>query len=106
MLGISILDEQRTTTSHILHGATGLPENEDQPCQLDCLEENVIHMRMVSLPPSTKKIPLHRHYHPGTKKGKAYCYISAHKQVLNGFDTPALGQCEPDRVIGYSDSYC
>lgn len=105
MLGISILDEQRTTTSHLVHGATGLQENEDQPCQLDCAEENGIHLRMVSLPASTQ-IPLHQHYHPGTKKGKAYCYISAHKQVLSGLDTPALGQCELDRVNRYSDSYC
>lgn len=74
----------------MLQGATGLQEHEDQPCQVDYPEESGIHLSMDPLPASTQ-IPLHRHHHPGAKKGKAYCYISAHKQMLNGLDTPALG---------------
>ncbi|XP_047017369.1 glucagon receptor isoform X2 [Ictalurus punctatus] len=104
-LGISTLDEQRTTSSHMLQGATGLQEHEDQPCQVDYPEESGIHLSMDPLPASTQ-IPLHRHHHPGAKKGKAYCYISAHKQMLNGLDTPALGHPELDGVNRYSDSYC
>ncbi|XP_060754073.1 gastric inhibitory polypeptide receptor [Neoarius graeffei] len=103
-LGISTLDEHRTTSSYGVQGATGLQDHEDQPCQLDCPEESGIHLSMDPLPASTQ-IPLHHHHHPGAKKGKAYCYISAHKQVLNGADTPALGHCELG-VEGYSDSYC
>ncbi|KAB5550412.1 hypothetical protein PHYPO_G00053460 [Pangasianodon hypophthalmus] len=104
-LGISTMDEQRTSSTHILQGATGLQDLKDHPGQLDCAEESSIHLSMDPLPASTH-IPLHRHHHPGAKKGKAYCYISAHKQVLNGLDTPALGHCELDGVNGYTDSYC
>ncbi|KAK3561124.1 hypothetical protein QTP86_028293, partial [Hemibagrus guttatus] len=102
-LGIGYLDENRTTSSHILQGTTG-QDHEDQPCQMDCLEESGIHS-MEPLPAFTQ-IPLHRHHHLGAKKGKAYCYISAHKQVLNALDTPALDHCEHEGVNGYSDSYC
>ncbi|KAI5098973.1 gastric inhibitory polypeptide receptor-like isoform X1, partial [Silurus meridionalis] len=101
-LGISTLDEQRTTSSHILQGATG---HEDQVCQIDCPEESGIHLSMEPLSASTQ-ISLHQHHHPGAKKGRAYCYISAHKRVVNGLETPELAQCQHDGVNGYSDSYC
>ncbi|XP_060744515.1 gastric inhibitory polypeptide receptor [Tachysurus vachellii] len=103
-LGIGTLDEHRTTSSHILQGATG-QDHEDQPCHHDCHEESGIHLSMEPLPASTQ-IPLHLHHHLEAKKDKAYCYISAHKQVLNALDTPALDHCELDGVNGYSDTYC
>lgn len=103
-LGISTLDEQRTTSSHILQAAAGLQEHQDQAIQLDYPEESGIHLSMDPLPASTQ-IHLHQHY-PRAKKGKAYCYISAHKKVLNGLDTPAQEHCELDGVNEYSDSYC
>ncbi|TSN57713.1 Glucagon-like peptide 1 receptor [Bagarius yarrelli] len=98
-LGISTVYTQRTSSSHILPGASGLQDHKHQSCELECLNESGIHLSMEPLQASTR-ISLHQHHHQGAKKSKAYCYISAHKQVLNRLDKPAL---DYER---YAESYC
>ncbi|KAG9265102.1 gastric inhibitory polypeptide receptor [Astyanax mexicanus] len=104
-LGISVLDDQRNTGSHTPQGGTGLQCHYDHPCQPDCPEGSSSHLCLDAPPPSAQ-LSLHQHHHPGAKKGKAYCYISAKKQVLNGIDLPAPGHCGVEGVNRYSESYC
>ncbi|XP_066521098.1 gastric inhibitory polypeptide receptor [Hoplias malabaricus] len=96
-LGINILDDQRNTGSHTPQGGTELPCLH-HPCQQEC-PEGTEHLYLDSTP--SAQFSFHQHYHPGAKKGKAYCYISAKKQVSNGLDTPAS-----EGVNRYSESYC
>ncbi|XP_076832782.1 gastric inhibitory polypeptide receptor isoform X2 [Brachyhypopomus gauderio] len=99
-LGMSILDEQRTTGSNT---AQGFKCPHEPPCQRDCPERHGSTEGSdpppASAPPSTQ-----RHHHP--KKGKAYCYISGRKQGLNGFGPPALDHARVEGAIGYCESYC
>ncbi|KAL7848923.1 hypothetical protein SRHO_G00205460 [Serrasalmus rhombeus] len=104
-LGISMLDDQRNTGSHTPQGGSGLQCQHDHSCQPDCPEGSGGHLCLDAPPPSTQ-LSLHQHHHPGAKKGKAYCYISAKKQVLNGIDTSPSGNCRLEGANRYSESYC
>ncbi|XP_053362764.1 gastric inhibitory polypeptide receptor [Clarias gariepinus] len=99
-LGMSTLDEQPTTSSHVLQGASGPQEHETQPRCLSSNEESCLPMDPRS---SFTHIPLHLR-HPKAKKDKAYCYISVHKQMLNISDPSAPDHCEAEG--GCSESYC
>uniref|UniRef100_A0A8C1VDW0 Gastric inhibitory polypeptide receptor n=1 Tax=Cyprinus carpio TaxID=7962 RepID=A0A8C1VDW0_CYPCA len=70
-------------------------------CPLD------IDSQLSSDPTPTATLPaIQHHYHHRAKKGKAYCYISARKQVLNGLDVSALPQCAGEGAVMFSESYC
>ncbi|XP_035390179.1 glucagon receptor [Electrophorus electricus] len=98
-LGISVLDDRNTGS----HTAQGFKCSQDHPCQQDCSERDSSHKG--SDPPPTQP-SVQRHQHTEAKKGRAYCYISGRKQVLNGLDTPALGHIEIEGTNQYCESYC
>ncbi|XP_061074171.1 glucagon receptor [Conger conger] len=109
-LGMSVLDEQRNTCSNTPQGGAGLSQcQHEPPCEPgaehpDCQAEP--QKRAGDAPASAQPHP-HHHHHPGSKKGKAYCYISARKQAPNGTDGLRPG-CSGDENAGapYSESYC
>ncbi|XP_062872844.1 glucagon receptor isoform X2 [Trichomycterus rosablanca] len=98
-LGMSILDDQRNTGSHTLQGVSGLQHQHDQPCQLNYPEEGESNQ---CLEPQMSSVQL------SLNQGKVYCYISNHKQVLNGneMEMSVLGHCELEGANGCSDSCC
>lgn len=102
-LGISILDEQRNTGSNTHQGGTGPRCHHDPPCSPECPLDSGSHL---SSGPTSSQLSTQHHCHPGSKKGKAYCYISARKQVQNGLEVPALPQCGGEGAVRYSESYC
>ncbi|XP_026137700.1 gastric inhibitory polypeptide receptor-like isoform X2 [Carassius auratus] len=104
-LGISILEDQRNTGSNTQQGGAGPQCHHDQACSPDCPLDSGSQPSSDPTPTATQ-LPVQHHYHPGAKKGKAYCYISARKQVLNGLDVPALPQCAGEGAVTFSESYC
>uniref|UniRef100_A0A671NNV6 Gastric inhibitory polypeptide receptor n=1 Tax=Sinocyclocheilus anshuiensis TaxID=1608454 RepID=A0A671NNV6_9TELE len=104
-LGISILEDQRNTGSNIQQGGAGPQCHHDPACSPDCPLDSGSQLSSDPTPTATQPAVQH-HYHPGAKKGKAYCYISARKQVLNGLDVPALPQCAGEGAVMFSESYC
>ncbi|XP_036392741.1 gastric inhibitory polypeptide receptor [Megalops cyprinoides] len=102
-LGMSILDEQRNTCSNTPQGGAGGSHcQHDPPCQPgsqhpDCHPES----NNFSSDISTSS---QHHHHPGAKKGKSYCYISARKKVPNGME--GCQQGTDGIVVRYSESYC
>ncbi|KAA0702086.1 Gastric inhibitory polypeptide receptor [Triplophysa tibetana] len=104
-LGISILDEQRNTGSNTQQGGAVPLCHHDPPCSQECPLD--IGSQLSSDPtPSGSQLSTQHHYHPGAKKDKAYCYVSAKKQVQNGLELPAMPQCEGEGSVKYSESYC
>ncbi|RXN07662.1 gastric inhibitory polypeptide receptor [Labeo rohita] len=99
-LGITILEDLRNTGSNTQQGGTAPRFHHDQACSPDCP------LNSGSQLCSDPTLTVQHHYHPGAKKGKAYCYISARKQVLNGLDVPALPQCAGEGAVMFSESYC
>uniref|UniRef100_A0A672RFB6 Gastric inhibitory polypeptide receptor-like n=1 Tax=Sinocyclocheilus grahami TaxID=75366 RepID=A0A672RFB6_SINGR len=104
-LGISILEDQRNTGSNTQQGGAGPRCHHDPACSPDCPLDSGSQLSSDPTPTATQPAVQH-HYHPGAKKGKAYCYISARKQVLNGLDVPALPQCAGEGAVTFSESYC
>uniref|UniRef100_A0A8C2JL12 Gastric inhibitory polypeptide receptor n=1 Tax=Cyprinus carpio TaxID=7962 RepID=A0A8C2JL12_CYPCA len=104
-LGISILEDQRNTGSNTQQGGAGPRCHHDPACSPDCPLDSGSQLSSDPTPTATQ-LPVQHHYHPGAKKGKAYCYISARKQVLNGLDVPALPQCTGEGAVMFSESYC
>ncbi|KAG5269718.1 hypothetical protein AALO_G00205270 [Alosa alosa] len=113
-LGISVLDDQRNTGSHTPQGGaiTGHLCHHNPPCQPECPQGCAADPQALATQPA--QLNHHHHHHPGAKKGKAYCYISARKQAMNGLDGQVTGTGDGggggggggDRVIKYSESYC
>lgn len=103
-LGISILDEQRNTGSNTQQGGAIPLCHHDPPCSPECPLDTGSQLSSDPTPPGQPSTQ--HHYHPGAKKGKAYCYISARKQVQNGLEMPALPQCGGEGAVRYSESYC
>ncbi|TRY69785.1 hypothetical protein DNTS_006016 [Danionella cerebrum] len=99
-LGISILEDHRNTGSNTQPVGGGPQCHHDPACSPECLLESGRQLSSDPMP------TIQHHYHPGAKKGKAYCYISARKQVVNGLDVPALPQCGGEGGALYSESYC
>ncbi|XP_043115821.1 gastric inhibitory polypeptide receptor isoform X2 [Puntigrus tetrazona] len=104
-LGISILEDQRNTGSNTQQGGAGPLCEHDPACSPDCPLDSASQLSSDPTPTATQPAVQH-HYHPRAKKGKAYCYISARKQVLNGLDVPALPQCTGEGAVTFSESYC
>uniref|UniRef100_A0AAZ3RDC6 Gastric inhibitory polypeptide receptor n=1 Tax=Oncorhynchus tshawytscha TaxID=74940 RepID=A0AAZ3RDC6_ONCTS len=105
-LGMNVLDDLRNTGSNTLQGGTsGGQCHHDPPCQPDCPQEDTHNLSSDASASGPHAHP-RPHHHPGAKKGKAYCYISARKQVLNGLDGTPLGNGGGEGVIKYSESYC
>ncbi|KAK6295726.1 hypothetical protein J4Q44_G00334390 [Coregonus suidteri] len=105
-LGMTVLDDLRNTGSNTAQGGTsGGQCHHNPPCQPDCPQEDT-HNLSSDASASGLHLDPHPHHHPGAKKGKAYCYISARKQVLNGLDGAPLGNGGGDGAIKYSESYC
>ncbi|XP_051521842.1 glucagon receptor-like [Myxocyprinus asiaticus] len=104
-LGISFLDDQRNTGSNTHQGGAGPQCYHNPPCFQDCPLDSGSQLSSEDTPTAIQPNIQH-HYHPGAKKGKAYCYISARKQVLNGLEVPALPQCGGEGAVRYSESYC
>lgn len=103
---MTVLDDLRNTGSNTPQGGTaGGQCHHDPPCQPDCPQEDT-HNLFTDASASGPHIPPRPHNHPGAKKGKAYCYISARKQVLNGLDGAPLGNGGGEGAIKYSESYC
>uniref|UniRef100_A0A4W5RCS8 Glucagon receptor n=1 Tax=Hucho hucho TaxID=62062 RepID=A0A4W5RCS8_9TELE len=105
-MGMTVLDDLRNTGSNTPPGGTGGGQcHHDPPCQPDCPQEDTHNLSSdtSALGPHPHSRP---HHHPGAKKGKAYCYISARKQVLNGLDGAPLGNWGGEGAIKYSESYC
>lgn len=101
-LGMNVLDDQRNTGSHTPQLPANAPPCQHDPlCQSDC---------QATAQPLTADVsdphPPATHHHPGARKGTAYCYISARKQVLNGLDGPPQGKGGEEGVVKYSESYC
>uniref|UniRef100_A0A671NWX7 Gastric inhibitory polypeptide receptor-like n=1 Tax=Sinocyclocheilus anshuiensis TaxID=1608454 RepID=A0A671NWX7_9TELE len=104
-LGISILEDQRNSGSNAQQGGAGPRCHHDLACSPDCPLDSG--SQLSSDPTPTATLPaIQHHYHPRAKRGKAYCYISARKQVLNGLDVPALPQCAGEGAVMFSESYC
>uniref|UniRef100_A0A8C2CSF4 Gastric inhibitory polypeptide receptor n=1 Tax=Cyprinus carpio TaxID=7962 RepID=A0A8C2CSF4_CYPCA len=104
-LGISILEDQRNTGSNAQQGGAGPRCHHNITCSPDCPLDS--DSQLSSDPTPTATLPaIQHHYHHRAKKGKAYCYISARKQVLNGLDVSALPQCAGEGAVMFSESYC
>ncbi|XP_056613327.1 gastric inhibitory polypeptide receptor [Triplophysa dalaica] len=104
-LGISILDEQRNTGSNTQQGGAMPLCHHNPPCSHECPLDSA--SQLSSDPtPSGSQLSTQHHYHPGAKKGKAYCYVSAKKQVQNVLELSALPQCEGEGGVKYTESYC
>ncbi|KAG9340518.1 hypothetical protein JZ751_021338 [Albula glossodonta] len=105
-LGMSVLEEQRNTCSNTPQGgAAGSQCQHEPPCQPgaehpDCNTES--HKLSLEISTSSQQ----QHHHPGAKKGKSYCYISARKQVPNGTEGSQQGNSNDGTVVRYSESYC
>ncbi|XP_042564568.1 gastric inhibitory polypeptide receptor, partial [Clupea harengus] len=84
-LGISVLDDLRNTSSHTPQGGaiTGHLCHHNPRCQPECAQGSGTDPQPLANQPSQLN---NHHHHPGAKKGKAYCYISARKQAMNGLD--------------------
>ncbi|XP_020363302.1 glucagon receptor [Oncorhynchus kisutch] len=105
-LGMNVLDDLRNTGSNTPQGGTGGGQcHHDPPCQPDCPQEDT-HNLFSDASASGPHAHPRPHHHPGAKKGKAYCYISARKQVLNGLDGAPLEKGGGEGAIKYSESYC
>ncbi|XP_016375448.1 gastric inhibitory polypeptide receptor-like isoform X2 [Sinocyclocheilus rhinocerous] len=104
-LGISILEDQRNTGSNTQQGGAGPRCHHDPACSPDCPLDSGSQLSSDPTPTNTQ-LAVQHHYHPGAKKGKAYCYISARKQVLNGLDVPALPHCAGEGAVTFSENYC
>uniref|UniRef100_A0A673Y4Z0 Glucagon receptor n=1 Tax=Salmo trutta TaxID=8032 RepID=A0A673Y4Z0_SALTR len=105
-LGMTVLDDLRNTGSNTPQGGTGGGQcHHDPQCQPDCQQEDTHNLSSDASASGPHARP-RPHHHPGAKKGKAYCYISARKQVLNGLDGAPLGNGGGEGAIKYSESYC
>ncbi|ROK28171.1 Gastric inhibitory polypeptide receptor [Anabarilius grahami] len=104
-LGISFLDDQRNTGSNTQQGVASPRCQNDPACSPECPLDSGCQLCSDPTPTDTH-LTVQQHYHPGAKKGKAYCYISARKQVINGLDVPALPQCATEGSMMFSESYC
>lgn len=103
---MTVLDDLRNTGSNTPQGGTaGGQCHHDPPCQPDCPQEDTHNLSSDASASGPHARP-RPHHHPGAKKGKAYCYISARKQVLNGLDGAPLGNGGGEGAIKYSESYC
>ncbi|XP_030633169.1 glucagon receptor [Chanos chanos] len=104
-LGISVLDDQRNTGSHTQQGGAGGPHcHHNPPCQPECPQVSRNNHLSQTSAPSQQTCPLH--LHPGAKKGKAYYYISARKQVLGCLNGQSASRDDRDGTAKYSESYC
>ncbi|XP_006627747.2 gastric inhibitory polypeptide receptor [Lepisosteus oculatus] len=103
-LGMSLLEEYRLTCSNMPQGGTGNSTGRCH-CHLKPPGQGAAHCN-AGCTCSSDSSSCNQHLHPSAKKGKSYCYFSAHKQAPSNLNCSPQDNGGEGVLAMYTESYC